>query len=163
MFVDADDCVSKKLVNFVNQNSQSKCSGWFIERGYEYKDGSKYILLRSKNFHLKCGTSFIIRYDLVIPNEHTTINDIDNNFLYHQYIVEIMLKKQQPLKSLPFEGAIYITENGTNYTNQKYLHLEALNSNFKKFFFYVRRYAKMMFYKPLNNSIREEFSIYNIG
>ncbi len=161
MFVDADDCVSKNLAEFVSQNSQ--CNGWFMGRGYEYRDESKSILLRRKKFHLKCGTSFIIKYDLIVPNQNTQIDDIDRNFLYHQRIVKILSKKGSPLELLPFEGAVYLTENGTNYTNQKDLHLEALNSNVEKFLFYIRRYGKFLFSRPLTNSIRKEFGIYNIN
>ncbi|MEP0811676.1 hypothetical protein [Coleofasciculus sp. FACHB-SPT9] len=32
MLVDADDCVSKHLAEFVNQHPQSK--GWFVDKGY---------------------------------------------------------------------------------------------------------------------------------
>ena len=159
MLVDADDCVSKNLAEFVSQNSQ--CNGWFIGRGYEYRDGSKSILLRRKKFHLKCGTSFIIRYDLIVPNETKKVDNIDRNFLYHQRIVKIMSEKGKPLELLPFEGAVYVTENGTNYTNQKELHLQALNSSFEKLFFYIRRYGKVLFSRPLTNSMCEEFGIYN--
>ncbi|MDJ0571725.1 MAG: glycosyltransferase family A protein [Pleurocapsa sp. MO_192.B19] len=160
MFVDADDCVSKNLAEFVSQNSQ--CNGWFIGRGYEYRDGSKSLLLRRKKFHLKCGTTFIIRYDLIVPKEDIKIDDIDKSFLYHQNILKIMSKKGSSLELLPFEGAVYVTENGTNYTNQKNLHLEALNSNVEKFLFYIRRYGKILFSRSLTSSIREEFGLYNI-
>lgn len=160
MLVDADDCVSKNLAAFVNTDSQS--NGWFFVKGYEYKDGSNSILLRRKKFHLKCGTSFIIKYDLIVPSENTKIDDIDRKFLYHQRLVEIMAEKGKPLAPLPFAGAVYVTENGANYTNQKKLHLQALKSNKEKLFFYIRRYGKNLFTQPLTNSLREEFGIYDI-
>ena len=40
MLVDADDCVSQKLASFVDHNPQS--NGWFINRGFLYKNGSKF-------------------------------------------------------------------------------------------------------------------------
>lgn len=160
MLVDADDCVSRNLAAFVGSNPQ--CNGWFFVRGYEHKDGSQSVLLRRKKFHLKCGTSFILKYDLIVPSENTTIDDIDRKFLYHQNLVEIMARKGKPLEPLPFAGAVYVTENGANYTNQKKLHLQALNSNTDKFFFYVRRYGKKIFARPLTNSLKEEFGIYDV-
>ncbi|MGB3514471.1 MAG: glycosyltransferase family A protein [Microcoleaceae cyanobacterium] len=41
MVVDADDCVSRHLGLFVEQSPQN--NGWFVNKGYLYKEGSKYI------------------------------------------------------------------------------------------------------------------------
>jgi len=47
MPVDADDCLSKHLAEFVNRNSH--CNGWFINKGYEYQEGSRLIYLRQED------------------------------------------------------------------------------------------------------------------
>jgi hypothetical protein len=44
MFVDADDCVSKHLAKFVNGNKE--CNGWFVNKGYKYKEGNNLIYLK---------------------------------------------------------------------------------------------------------------------
>jgi len=54
MPVDADDCLSKHLAEFVNRNSH--CNGWFINKGYEYQEGSRLIYLRQEDFFVRCGT-----------------------------------------------------------------------------------------------------------
>ena len=58
MIVDADDCVSKNIAELVNQNPQS--NGWFVNQGYVYQTGSKFIYLRRKAFNKLCGTSNIV-------------------------------------------------------------------------------------------------------
>ncbi len=160
MFVDADDCVSKHLAELVKQNTNS--NGWILRRGYEYKEGSKLILHRRKEFHQKCGTGYIVRHDLVAPDEHMKLEDIGQEFLFHQCIEGVMRKQGYSLEDLPFEGAVYITENGANMTNQKDLHLKMLNHSYEKLLFYVRRYGKLFFSRPLTNSMREEFGIYDV-
>ena len=161
MLVDADDCVSKNLTEFVNQNSQH--NGWFIDRGYEYQDGSDFIYHRKSNFHRKCGTSHIVRHDLIDPPSEVTLDDIDWNFLYHQEITNIMEKKGSPLDLLPFEGAIYIQENGENICNQEKILLKMFNKSFPKIIlFYARKNYKSLTSQRVTKSLRDEFGLYNI-
>ncbi|NJR49052.1 MAG: glycosyltransferase family 2 protein [Leptolyngbyaceae cyanobacterium CSU_1_3] len=44
MFMDADDCVSKNIVEFIAQQPQS--NGWYISKGYQYREGSWLIQYR---------------------------------------------------------------------------------------------------------------------
>ncbi|NJO29572.1 MAG: glycosyltransferase family 2 protein [Richelia sp. SL_2_1] len=62
MIVDADDCISKHIVKYVIQNPH--IPGWFINKGYVYREGSKFIYLRSKAFSSLCGSGIIIKYGL---------------------------------------------------------------------------------------------------
>ena len=163
MFVDADDCVSRYLAEFISQNSQ--CNGWFIGRGYEYRDGSKFILHREKKFHKKCGTSHIIRYDLLESMlKELKFEQIKGwNFLYHQKIVDTMNKKGNPLELLPFKGAIKVIDNGENICDQEKILLEMFNSNPNKIIlFYARRAYKSFTSRLITKSNREEFGLYEI-
>ena len=81
MFVDADDCVSKHLAKFVSQNPD--CNGWMFGKGYDYVDGRKFIFLRRKGFYGRCGTSSIVKYDLVAPGKDIKIDDICPMWLFH--------------------------------------------------------------------------------
>src|ERR687886_110512 len=158
MFVDADDCVSNHLAEFVNQNSQG--NGWFLNRGYEYQEGNNFIYWRKKDFHRKCGTSNIVRHDLIAPPESVKLESIDWDFLYHQDIVEAMKKRGTPLDELPFEGAIYVQENGENICNQSQVLKEMLHFNPKEIIlFYARRAYKSFTSKRLTKSIRDEFGL----
>ena len=48
MFVDADDCVSRRLATFVEHNNQE--DGWFIQSGYKYQEGSENIYYKRRKF-----------------------------------------------------------------------------------------------------------------
>lgn len=160
--VDADDCVSRRLVEFVNKNPQS--NGWFINKGYEYKERSKSVFRRKKNFHLRCGTSHIIRFEALKPLiQCTRFSDIDWKFLYHQDIVNIMKAKKCVLDELPFEGAIKIVDNGENIVDQESIFLKIIsNRPTEKILFYFRKILKKIFSQPLSQSIRNEFGLYDI-
>jgi hypothetical protein len=62
MPVDPDDCISNKIAAFVNQYPNS--NGWYIERGYEYNDGTNKIAVKKSGFYKICGSCNIINYQL---------------------------------------------------------------------------------------------------
>lgn len=121
MFVDADDCVSKHLAEFVNKHSTS--NGWFINKGYKYREGSKFIYLKNQEFHHLSGSCNIIKYEL---------NDLPENpeydrgcgyykfYIFHKRISSILAEKGTPIAPLPFAGAVYVLENGENLSANKY-------------------------------------------
>lgn len=114
MNVDADDCVSKHLAEFVKQNPQS--NGWFVHKGFVYQDGSKFIYFKRKDFHQWCGTCHIIRYDLHnLPEsiEDESV-DFDKYYCNHREVVKNLAQKRTPIEPLPFAGAVYILGHGDN-------------------------------------------------
>jgi hypothetical protein len=161
MPVDADDCVSKHLAEFVNQTPH--CNGWFVNKGYIYEEGSKYIYLRSKNFYKLCGTSNIFRQDLYsIPK----IDEHESTYLYyisHNKAREIMIKKETPLEPLPFAGSVYISAaNQENITFGRSFY-DKLRKNPKSIISPVKyKVIKIFDSRFLDDLIREEFGIYPI-
>jgi hypothetical protein len=112
MVVDADDCISHNLAEFVNRHSDK--NGWFIEQGYEYKNGSDRIFLRKEAFHHFCGSSHILKYDLIdLPNDPMH-DDLDPYSTNHKTMRKLMSRKGYDLEPLPFPGAVYVIENGEN-------------------------------------------------
>jgi hypothetical protein len=99
MVVDADDCVSCRLAEYVEQHPD--CDGWIFKKGYMYREGSKFIYLNLKNFNQISGTSIIIKADLY----HLLFTK--PNFYNH-------LTEDNRLKPMPFVGAVYSMENGEN-------------------------------------------------
>lgn len=157
MFVDADDCISCRIADFVSCNS---CvDGWFLNSGYIYQDGSNRIFYKKKNFYWLSGTSHIIKYSLLC-NE--SINSIYNHSDYalHQHIVKIMEESSNPLIPLPFPGAAYITENGENIYQGT-----PIKPEFSFFFFkeliltYPRKLRALIASQALKESIIREFSL----
>lgn len=147
MTVDADDCVSKHLAKLINQNPQE--NGWFIDRGYKYQEGSDFIYLKRKNFYRLCGSCNIIRYDLYDfpePPEYNRGYGYYKYYIDHEKVKDFLSKKGNPLKPLPFTGAVYIGETGENiYYNKEKLSFNLINR------------------KRLTQSICEEFSLYKIN
>lgn len=153
--VDADDCVSKHLAEFVSHHPQ--VNGWFMNKGYEYKDGSQRIYLRSKNFHHLCGTCNIVKYDLL---DHDCLR-------LHNKVEENMKKKGLSLKELPFIGAVYVTENGENvsppHNYGKREILEKLCNPREFLLFNAKEAYKRMNSRPLTKAICDEYGIYSIS
>lgn len=131
MFLDADDFVSNQIAQYVN--SRKKENGWFIQKGYIY--GSQDGLIRKTNeFHMKCGSSHIINYNLfeipdcLSPNSSlkSIKNHMDDFYLRkvlgsHRWIRDYFDKKGLHLKSIPFPGAIWVLDTGENHSGKSLL------------------------------------------
>ena len=161
MFVDADDCVSKHLAELVSQNPQS--NGWNFGQGYEYTDGKKKIFLLEKYFSSRCGTSNIVKYDLVKPHPDFTIDDVYPDWLFHgKRIIKQLRDLGYSLEALPFPGAVYIIDNGSNIYAHKQMRIQRAQSIYKKIRVYLVDIGKRILLPPLTDSIRKEFGLYDI-
>lgn len=116
MNVDADDLISNKLVDFVSLNNRGgKADGWFIPKGFVWRDGSN-ILLRQRQMQDFNGSTHIIRSDIVpIPNFTSTDWTDYNLFAAHGWTVNrlknIYGKIMEPI---PFECVIYVVHQSNN-------------------------------------------------
>jgi hypothetical protein len=144
MAVDADDCVSRNLAEFVKDNPNS--NGWFINKGYKYQEGDKYIYVKRNDFYKMCGSCNILRYDLNFITENPEYN---RGYGYYKYYIDhakvknTLASQDITIKPLPFSGAIYMLETGENH----YYQAHRLNFN-------------ILNRKRINQSIRDEFSLY---
>jgi hypothetical protein len=147
MAVDADDCVSKHLAKFVNQNPDT--NGWFVNRGYKYQDGSEFIYIKYRNFYKMCGSCNIIRYDLnPIPEQP----EYNRGYGYYKFYIDhakprdILANKAEKLAPLPFAGAVYVVGHGEHhYYDRSRLNFHLINR------------------RKLNPAICEEFGLYKIS
>ena len=106
MLVDSDDFVSNKVTSFVN-NSKNELPGWYVAKGY-LSYGWKNILIVTKKFNWLCGSSIIVKPDLV---QH--FFDKGKIGLYFDHRLTI-LHSNIELKRVPFMAAIYNMGNGEN-------------------------------------------------
>ena len=162
MFVDADDCVSKHLVEFVSQHVEQ--NGWFFGKGYDYQEDMKLLRIRNKNLHLRTNTSHIIKTNLLeqeikLPSSEVKRGDC---VLYHIDTANILSTRGTPLAPLPFRGVIYITDNGENmWWSQS--EIKTGNSRFLTIGFGVLKKIYQFFIsRPLTDSIHDEFGLYAI-
>lgn len=152
MFVDADDCVSRRLSATVAQDPG--CAGWFVQDGYMHDAQSRWVFRRS-NFHQYCGTSNIMHcsadaFPTSMSESTAAYPMLDAG---HTGIVARMRELGRPLRALPFPGAIYNTGTGENESG-----ISLRNWRSKKVLF-----QKLLNYRLLTNAIREEFGLYEIS
>ncbi|TAA47749.1 galactosyl transferase [Corallincola spongiicola] len=107
MFVDDDDFIHRDLTQYVYDNQGG--NGWYIGDGLVWSDGGRE-LIKHSNFHLYCGTSHIIRAELLMLP--TNIEDADVEYVKNMFGSHIKIKNEldisgHPLENLPFDGAIY--------------------------------------------------------
>jgi hypothetical protein len=105
MVADYDDLVSRRLAGFVAQHHVDP--GWYIRRGYKY-DGSTW-LQTCPHFDMHCGTSLIVRADLLQPP--TDADELPGFIRFsigsHKFLRGQLAENGTPLRPLPFEGALY--------------------------------------------------------
>src|SRR5690606_9193871 len=65
MVTDADDCISNKIVAYVDEHTSEDTSGWYFKKGYIYREGDKFISLNKENFNTLCGTCIIVKPNLI--------------------------------------------------------------------------------------------------
>lgn len=158
MFVDADDCISNRIAEFVE--AYRHCEGWVMKRGYMYKEGSPWVYdvpLNRKSFNLICGTSNIIRTDLYELDPAQLSNDdfVLNYYGRHMYIIEHLEQKGAAIECFPFNGAIYIVENGENYYCTRFDRYIPKKP--------ISRLKTLRNYRLLTTKIRSEFNLYKIS
>lgn len=163
MFVDADDCVSKYLVEFVSKNSHE--NGWFLGRGYEYREDIQLLKIRKRNFHLKTNTSHIIKFDLLASDLSMKLDDVrhENYILQHRYTVNILKSRGISLEPLPFIGVIYSVDNGENIWSQEKLFWTGDIGLKELVQFYGGKIRQFFIARPFTDYIREEFGIYDVN
>jgi len=124
MFVDADDFVSRRLAEHVRRHSGAP--GWYFETGLVYSGKFRIAEVREK-FWSYCGTSHILRYDLlpvpvdlgVAPTLDAVVQALGTFYVqrilgchvdFGHYVAERGLE----LAPLPIMGAVWHADTGEN-------------------------------------------------
>lgn len=151
MVVDADDCVSRRLVEYASHNPA--CDGWFMDTGWIYHENSQWLQWQRKDFHRISGTGAIAPFD--IERMPKTIDEDFNPyrpFVEHNRTVDTWTAAGKTLKSLQFPGAVYVLGTGGNVS-------DAGSSNKKT---WKRILKQVLFSRPLTSQLRGEFGLTNI-
>jgi len=110
MVVDYDDLVSTRLSEWVA--ARPEASGWFSDAGYLW-DGGPVASLLPTGFNDLCGTSLIVRADLLrVPSDPSDATELD-------WIKDTLGSHKRwqghfPLEPLGFPGAVYRVGSGAN-------------------------------------------------
>jgi hypothetical protein len=107
MVTDYDDFVHRDLARLVAENPDNP-SGWYIEEGYLYTEGSG-VMRRRSEFHTVCGTSNIVRDELLrrAPAGESLDFHIKRRLGSHVSIVADAAKWGMEMQPVPFPAAIY--------------------------------------------------------
>lgn len=156
MVVDDDDLISNRLVEFLSQ--QKLVDGWKVTHGYVWGDGGSMLLI-NRAFHYLCGTSLIVRADLLnLPARIEDLSDdeIKNVFGSHIKVMDYFEERGISLKALPFHVTIYRVGYGGSHS---------LSPKFLKFIFNKKMILKphllilnLLSLRFLTDRIKEEFS-----
>ena len=151
MFVDADDCVSRRLAGHVAEHLDAQ--GWYFEYGYIHDQGSRWVL-RKRDFHLLCGSSHILRCR---PEDlPTNMGEKESDYWIgshgHPEMAAFMRARGTPLAPFPSCGAVYNTA-----TSESYSGMALRNWHSRRILLY-----KMLNYRLLTRAIREEFGLYPV-
>ena len=162
MQVDADDCVSNRLAEFVERNPQAH--GWFFDSGYFYRDGARRIYLKKQGFHHWCGTSHIFRQDLLKLPKSGNLEDSDLLSLSPIRMKKSLSKMGAPLAPLAFPGAVYVN---TKYREGNHSRRDLILDLKQRPGVFLSR-AKKQFVQifksePLTEALAEEFGLYPLA
>jgi hypothetical protein len=153
MIVDADDCVSCRLAEFVEKNPHG--AGWYFKKGYIHTEGSRFLYLNRQNFNVVCGSSVVIAYnrrELLFANP---------DFYHHAFY-----EPPEGVVPLPFPGAVYSMANGDNIymsaDTRNHIYGTLLKRVFSRSILAVAWKALNYWPTLLTESVRREFGLYKI-
>lgn len=127
MVVDYDDLVSRRLATLVADHPQA--NGWYVDRGYFFSGGRIVYHCRS-NFFEWCGTSHIIRADLLrLPKSIDAAPEdyVRRTLGSHKFIKRDLDGLGAPLPPLPFAGAVYRMGHGGSVTASNHVVAQFIN------------------------------------
>ncbi len=155
MVLDYDDFVSNRLAETIASDPGG--NGWYVETGYVYGGGR--LLHRQRRFYDICGSSFIVRADLLrIPETFEAAEEgyIQRTLGSHKFIIPDLERAGTPLRRLPYPGAIYrvgtgVNTSGTGSVVKKALLRKALLKD------PVRLASSLASFRLMTPAIRDEF------
>ncbi|MCC7174753.1 MAG: hypothetical protein IT159_06115 [Bryobacterales bacterium] len=146
MLLDADDCVSNRLAAHAARHPDA--NGWYINRGYFWREGLESVHVERRRFHQWCGSSHIYRRDLL---ELPPLPARDW-FYRHSQAVRHMRERGTPLSPLPFPGAVYLISHGDNMND--YAGILWPRNPVK------RLLRRVLYHRSLTPGMRAEFGLY---
>ena len=158
MVVDFDDFVHRDLAGFVSAHRSD--AGWNIDHGYVW-DGGAWCFAQP-GFHQMCGTSHIIRRDLLgsfeTENGLPDIAAIKRRLGSHIFIHHDLAEQGHGLAGLPFPGAVYRIGNpqSTSGSGQ----LRTLMTPRHDLLAHPRRFVRnMLRYRRVTRHLRRSFTL----
>ncbi len=134
MSMDADDLVSNKLVAYIeNNNMNGTVPGWYIPKGYVWKEGTKK-LYRQFNMHLFNGSTHIIHASkLPLPDMSSLHWQFYNWFVAHGWTrIRCKDKLGIELQPIPFFAVVYVVHHTNISSVSQVVSLRSLKGVLKR-------------------------------
>jgi len=153
MLLDADDLVSRRLVQHVRENPSE--SGYLIKRGYRYNVAAA-SCKPVANLNQICGSCTIFRMDPEDLPESMDDNTprLIGRYKNHQTFEDDARSMGREFRIVPFPGAVYVIGHGENYTSD--MRPPGLKA-------YIHRAEKVLSsaigVHRLRDSVRDEFNL----
>jgi len=142
MVVDSDDCIHRKISEFVNSRIADDSAGWYFKKGYYYREGKKLAFLNKQTFNEQCGSCIIIK------KEFFKYLIIDKPFLYY-FHEKIEFIDNFTLKPFPLAGTIYSMANGENHLmSQNHISNLVNRPKISSFRYLKSIFSKLSKYRP---------------
>lgn len=158
MVVDFDDFVHRDLAVFVAAHRSA--TGWNIDRGYVWDGGA--LCFAQPRFHQMCGTSHIIRRDLlgsfVTAGGQIDIAAVKRRLGSHIFIHHDLAAQGDGLMDLPFFGAVYRIGNPQSTSGSGQLMTQMTPR--RDLLAHPRRFVgNMLRYRRLTSKLRRDFTL----
>ncbi|HLP36083.1 glycosyltransferase family A protein [Lacibacter sp.] len=152
MALDADDLLSNRFLAYMAKDAQKdKRKGWFVEKGYLYRENSNYLVKVPKNMRFLNGSTHILHSDLVKIPDFASLDWLDYNLFTDHGWIKHRLEEYYGalLYPIPFPALVYVVHRSNISQVGK-----------KEFGFNLKSIVKRILRgKLLTTSLREEFNI----
>lgn len=122
MSLDADDLVSNKLVEFIENNHRNyKVPGWIIDKGYVYKENSRYLVRVPRKMNYLNGSTIILHTNLIKIPDFSSAKYLDYNlFTDHGWAYDRMkIEYGVELELVKFPAVVYVVHgNNASFINR---------------------------------------------
>jgi len=152
MALDSDDLLSCYLLAHLASSTRNQdCKGWYMDKGYLYKQGSGYVIRVPRYMCGLNGSTHILRSDLVeIPDFNSLDWNDYNLFTDHGWVRErVKHYFNSELEPVPFFMLVYVVHQSNMsqvYQKEFGFHLKAI----------VKRILRS---RPITRKFRSEFHI----
>jgi hypothetical protein len=152
MRLDADDLVSKKLVDYAEINSAE--NGWIFSKGYVHPEGSTRLIYRW-NLHMRCASTHVVKFiESDFPESMESPDDAYlSDFWQHQRLTETLGKVGRSLEFMPWPAVIYVVGHASSLMGQGQFSSATIKEQI----------WRRLFSRQLTKRIRNEFAVEPLG
>jgi len=110
MCVDADDLVSKRIVNYILQSKNQGDIGWFVNKGFFLIKNENIFIRRPYAMNIYNGSTNIVHHTYIPSFDITSLRLAEINFFSSHAYLATRLKENygKTLQPLPFYAIIYV-------------------------------------------------------